>query len=138
MKLALILALVSASALAAGRDPVDIISERSGLPTSEVGAMLSHCDANQTSMNFCAWRDQIVAEQDLQHVVDEKSTASPACKEALEKKTEAWKKRRDASCEKSARQEWGGGSMLSTAIAICATAETKRMTKKIGARKACR
>lgn len=138
MKLALILALVSTSALAAGPDPVDALSQRSGLPASEVSAMLSHCDADQTSTNFCAWRDQIVAEQELQRVVDDKSAASPACKEALEKKIDAWKKRRDASCQRSAQQEWGGGSMLPAAVAICATAETKRMTKKIDTRKACR
>ncbi|WP_421030080.1 lysozyme inhibitor LprI family protein [Paraburkholderia kururiensis] len=117
---------------------MDVISQRSGLPASEVNAMLSHCDANQTSTNFCAWRDQVVAEQELQRVVDEKSAASPACNEALEKKIEAWKKRRDASCQKSAQRKWGGGSMLPTAVAICATAETKRMTKRIDTRKACR
>lgn len=137
MKLALVVAFVSVSALAAGRDPVDVISQRSGLPASEVSAMLSHCDANQISTNFCAWRGQIVAEQDLQRVVDEKTSASPACKDALGKKIDAWKKLRDASCQKSAQQEWGGGSMLPAAVAICATAETKRMTRKIDARKAC-
>jgi hypothetical protein len=32
--------------------------------------MLANCDANQTSLNFCAWRDRVVAEQKLQDVVD--------------------------------------------------------------------
>jgi uncharacterized protein YecT (DUF1311 family) len=40
-------------------------------------------------------------------------------------------KARDASCEKSARKEWDGGSMRPAAQAICATAATKKMTKKL-------
>ncbi|MDR6496768.1 hypothetical protein J2797_006695, partial [Paraburkholderia terricola] len=28
--------------------------------------MLANCDANQTSLNFCAWRDKVIAEQKLQ------------------------------------------------------------------------
>ena len=32
--------------------------------------MLANCDANQMSLNFCAWRDRVVAEQKLQNVVE--------------------------------------------------------------------
>ncbi|HLX02343.1 MAG TPA: lysozyme inhibitor LprI family protein [Trinickia sp.] len=128
------IAAVSQLALAAP-NPVNELATRSGLPASEASALLSNCDADQTSMNFCAWRDQIVAEQELQRIVDQKSAASPACGIALEKKVVAWKKSRDISCKTSADQEWHGGSMLPAAIAICATAETKRMTKTIRAKK---
>ncbi|WP_242540457.1 lysozyme inhibitor LprI family protein [Trinickia mobilis] len=128
------IAAVSRLALAAP-NPVDELAARSGLPASEVGALLSNCDADQTSMNFCAWRDQIVAEQELQRIVDQKSAASPDCGVTLKKKITAWKKNRDSSCKKSADREWHGGSMLPAAIAICATAETKRMTKAIRAKK---
>jgi uncharacterized protein YecT (DUF1311 family) len=125
------LALVSCSALAAVSSPTDVIANRSGLPPSEVDAALAHCDANQMSMNLCAWRDQIVAEQKLERVVGVKAGSSETCKAALEKRLTAWRKRRDANCEKSASREWGGGSMLPTAVAMCKTVETERMSNAI-------
>ncbi|WP_233802321.1 lysozyme inhibitor LprI family protein [Paraburkholderia sp. HP33-1] len=127
------LALVGTSVLATPAAPVDEIANRSGLPASEVAAALSNCEANQTSMNLCAWRDQIVAEQRLERVVEGKIVSSETCKAALEKRLTEWKKRRDANCEKSASQQWGGGSMLPTAVAMCKTAETERMSKAIQA-----
>ncbi|MBN3803118.1 DUF1311 domain-containing protein [Paraburkholderia sp. Ac-20336] len=133
--LILALTFISTSAWAAAPDPVSEIATRSGLPASEVGAALSHCDDNQTNMNFCAWRDQIVAEQKLAHIVDATAGSSTACKAVLERKIAAWKKRRDTQCEKSASHEWGGGSMLPTAIAMCKTAATERMSKTIQSEK---
>jgi uncharacterized protein YecT (DUF1311 family) len=127
LSLAVAIAL-SGSAFAAP-NPTDELATRSGLPASEINTMLANCDADQTSMNFCAWRDQIVAEQELQTIVDKKSAASSTCKVTLEKKITAWKQSRDANCKKSADQQWHGGSMLPAAFAICATEETKRMTK---------
>ncbi|WP_415113258.1 lysozyme inhibitor LprI family protein [Paraburkholderia sp.] len=121
--------------LASASDPIDEIANRSGLPASEVSAILSNCEANQTSMNFCAWRDQLVAEQKLEHVVEATAGSSTACKTALQKKIAAWKKRRDANCSKSASREWGNGSMLPTAVAMCKTAATDRMRKAIGTEK---
>lgn len=93
--------------------------------------MLSNCDANQTSLNFCAWRDRVVAEQKLQDVVKNKTAEFPACKARLENKIAAWTKRRDASCKKSTEAENGGGSIVPTEFAACQTAETERMTKII-------
>ncbi|MBC8747859.1 MULTISPECIES: lysozyme inhibitor LprI family protein [Paraburkholderia] len=98
---------------------------------SEVDAALAHCDAIQSSMSLCAWRDQIVAEQKLERVVEVKVRSSETCKASLEKGPTAWKQRRDAKCEKSASREWAGGSMLPTAVAMCKTAETERMSKAI-------
>ncbi|WP_431819684.1 lysozyme inhibitor LprI family protein [Burkholderia sp. F1] len=117
----------------ADQTPAEEISARSGLPASEVNALLANCDSNQASMNFCAWRDQIVAERELRQVVDQQITEHPKRKAALEAKVAKWKKARDASCEKSARKEWGDGSMRPAAQAICATASTKIMTKKLTA-----
>ncbi|KVE45480.1 lysozyme inhibitor LprI family protein [Burkholderia sp. BDU5] len=127
-----LLMMVSAAAFA-DQTPADEISARSGLPANEVNALLSNCDSSQTSMNFCAWRDQIVAERELQQVVDRQISEHPERKAALEAKIAKWKKARDASCEKSARKEWGDGSMRPAAQAICATAVTKKMTKKLSA-----
>ncbi|WP_081083312.1 lysozyme inhibitor LprI family protein [Burkholderia anthina] len=125
-----VLMAVSAAALA-DPTPADEISARSGLPASEVTALLNHCASSQTGMNFCAWRDQIVAERGLQHVIDKKVRAHPERKTSLEARISKWKKARDASCERSARKDWGGGSMLPAAVAICATASTKKMTKTL-------
>ncbi|MBY8608197.1 MAG: DUF1311 domain-containing protein [Burkholderia sp.] len=127
-----LLMVVSAVALA-DSTPADEIAARSGLPASEVTALLNNCDSSQTGMNFCAWRDQIVAERELQQVVDKQVHAHPERKASLEARISKWKKARDASCEKSARKEWDDGSMLPAAKAICATASTKKMTKKLSA-----
>lgn len=134
MKKLIVCALVLASAqVFAGQTPADEIAARSGLPASEVNALLADCDSNQTSMNFCAWRDQIVAERELQQVVEQQESDHPERKATLDARIAKWKKARDASCEKSARKEWDGGSMLPAARAICATAATKKMTKKLSA-----
>lgn len=127
----LMLALACSSAFAHADDPADVISKQSGLPSSEVQGMLANCDANQTSMNFCAWRDRVVAEQKLQDATAEKEKKFPSCKAGLERKIAAWKKRRDASCSKSAEAENGGGSIVPMEIATCQAAETDRMTKVI-------
>ena len=121
------------AAACADQTPADEIAARSGLPASEVSALLSDCDSSQTSMNFCAWRDQIVAERELQQVVDKQIREHPERRAALEAKLAQWKKARDASCEKSARREWGYGSTRPAAQATCATAVTKTMTKKLSA-----
>ncbi|KVO17866.1 hypothetical protein WL51_13890 [Burkholderia ubonensis] len=130
-KLAFLLLLLASATAFAEQTPADEISARSGLPASEVSALLADCESNQTSMNFCAWRDQIVAERELQQVVDRQVSEHPERKTALEAKIAKWKKARDASCERSARKEWGEGSMRAAAQAICATASTKKMTKRL-------
>ncbi|KVU57392.1 hypothetical protein WK69_29450 [Burkholderia ubonensis] len=130
-KLAFLLLLLASATAFAEQTPADEISARSGLPASEVSALLANCESNQTSMNFCAWRDQIVAERELQQVVDQQVSEHPERKAALEAKIAKWKKARDASCEKSARKEWGEGSMRPAAQAICVTASTKKMTKRL-------
>ncbi|WP_323118874.1 lysozyme inhibitor LprI family protein [Burkholderia alba] len=132
-KLVFGLLMLASTSVLADQTPAQEISARSGLPASEVSALLADCDSTQTSMNFCAWRDQIVAERELQEVVDKQVSEHPDRKMSIEARIAKWKKARDASCEKSARKEWGDGSMRPTAQAICATAVTKKMTKKLSA-----
>ena len=134
MKTAVIGLLVLASTHAfAGPTPADEIAARSGLPASEVNALLRDCDSNQTSMNFCAWSDQIVAERELQRVVEKQVSDRPGRKKALDAQIAQWKRARDASCEKSTRNAWGDGSMRPAAQAVCATEATKEMTKRLSA-----
>ncbi|MHB9839206.1 lysozyme inhibitor LprI family protein [Paraburkholderia terrae] len=113
--------------------PADEIASRSGLPASEVAALLENCDANQTSMNFCAWRDRLVAEQNLHLVVLRKEAESPACRVRLEKQVSKWTRQRDRVCGSQSRREWGDGSMRQAAQATCVTKETERLIEKVSA-----
>jgi len=133
-------AFAATAAVAADFDPAAELAQRSKLPASEVAALLATCEssnASQMAINFCAWRDLVVAEHSLQLVVDSRSAQTPRCADALAKKLTAWKRRRDAGCEKSAKSEYEGGSMLPTAIAMCETEETQRMTKKMTSPRTC-
>jgi len=107
------------------------LSQRSSLPEAELNKLLADCNANQQSMYFCAWRDQIAAVRTFEQALNDKQQKLSQCKTSLETKVASWMKSRDQSCEKSATQEWGEGSMKPTAQAICVTAETMRMTKKL-------
>jgi|GEM_PF-1073765 uncharacterized protein YecT (DUF1311 family) len=135
-RMVLLFALLSASAVAlaaTAQTLTEILAQRSGLSSNEVASLLASCDANPTSMRFCAWRDQLVAERALQQLIDEKRTASPKCAAALQQKIAAWQKLRDEACEKSAQRRWGDGAMTSAAIAMCETDRTKQMTRSIAA-----
>ena len=64
-----------------------------------------------------AYRDQIAVELTLKHLISD------------------WEKTRDSVCEKSAQKEFGNGSMRPTAVAVCVTAETKKMIERIEIKK---
>ncbi|PMS20877.1 hypothetical protein C0Z18_10130 [Trinickia dabaoshanensis] len=132
-KLVLAVVVLASTRVFADQTPADEIAAHSGLPASEVNALLADCESNQTSMNFCAWRDRIVAERELQRVVDSRDSEHPDGKAVLDERIARWKKARDTACEQSARKEWGDGSMRPTAQTICVTAATKAMVKKLSA-----
>lgn len=122
------------TAFAAHTDPADVIAKQSGLPPEEVRSTLSQCGSSnqdQTAMNFCSWRDLVVAEQRLQDQIDARGRQRPECVAVLKAKVDAWKPQRDTSCKRSASKQWGNGSFLPTAIAMCEQAETERMTRRI-------
>jgi len=105
------------------------LSRRSGLPEAVLQQNLANCDTNQTNMNFCSYRDQVAADLTLKHEIFVKTKQLPKRTDAINKRIAKWEKSRDASCEKSAEQEFGGGSMKPTAFAVCMTLETKRMIR---------
>lgn len=125
----LLLAFMTASTALSAQTLTGELAERAGMQPSQVTALLSACDASQTSMKFCAWRDQLAAERALQRAIDDKRASSPQCAAVLDQKISAWRKRRDAACRETAKQEWGAGSMLSAATSMCATNRTKQMTQ---------
>lgn len=140
--LTLFLSCVSACTMAGDKPPIDPalpehaavmseLSQRSGLPETQLNQLLAQCNATQQSMYFCAWRDQIAAERTLRRTLEDKQRKTPQCKTRIERQIASWTKSRDQSCEKSAIKEWGDGSMKPTAQAICVTAATVRMTERL-------
>jgi uncharacterized protein YecT (DUF1311 family) len=115
----------------ADETPAQELSGRSKMPLNEVNAMLNDCDASQQSMYFCAWRDQIVAERRLQQAIDSQVKEHPRQKAVIEEKIAKWKMRRDVGCNKTAHQNWGGGSMEPTARLTCQADETQSQAKSM-------
>jgi uncharacterized protein YecT (DUF1311 family) len=108
---------------------VSELSERSKIPKSELNGLLADCNASQQSMYFCAWRDQISADRAFKQALADKAQAHPQCKAALEAKVAKWVQVRDRSCDRSAKNQYGEGSMTPTARLLCVTAENVRKTK---------
>ena len=105
------------------------LSQRSGLSGSELAKILSDCNGTQQSLYFCAWRDQIGSTLALQRVLSDKHLKFPTCKAFMNSKVESWTSSRDRSCARSAKKEFGEGSMKPTAQAMCVTAGIIKMTK---------
>ena len=129
--LPILFALLSASAAASAQTLTDELAQRSGVSPAEVSTLLANCDANRTSMKFCAWRDELAAERTLRRLIDEKRAASPKCGAVLAQKVASWQKRRDETCRQSAAQQWTDGSMQSAAVALCATDRTKQLMQSL-------
>jgi len=137
-------AMVAGADLASAPDTEDAaavqaeLARQSGLPESELAELLKDCDANQTSMNFCARRDQVAAEMKLDRVVADKAKQQPECRVAVERKLTKWRSSRDTGCARSATAEYGNGSMKPMAQAMCLKVETERMTARVSHMKGCR
>ncbi|MCQ8895097.1 DUF1311 domain-containing protein [Limnobacter humi] len=101
--------------------------------------MLSNCDATQQSMYFCAWRDLLQAEQQLDTFVAKPENASASCRKSIERGLSQWRKKRDAHCKAQTLQEFGEGSMGPTADLMCRTQATqdKRVQMKAHASRLC-
>ncbi|WP_206951439.1 lysozyme inhibitor LprI family protein [Trinickia acidisoli] len=128
-----LLAFLSVSAVASAQTLTEELAARSGMSPGAITTLLATCDANQTSMKFCAWRDELAAEHALQQLIAEKRATSPKCGAVLAQKVAAWQKRRDQACRESAQAQWGDGSMLPAEVAMCATDRTRQMTRTLSA-----
>ena len=107
------------------------LTMRSGLSETDMKAMLDHCDATQHSIDFCAQRDELVADRKLQRVIADKKAQAPACTAVIDARVAAWQKKRDVSCDRSAARDFGGGSMEAGARLLCRTANTTDYTSKL-------
>jgi uncharacterized protein YecT (DUF1311 family) len=118
---------------AADIDIVGELAQRSGMPPAQLEPLLANCDANQTSMYFCSWRDLIVADHELDAAREKRSAVSPACKKSVDRRLEEWPDNRDRQCKNAAAREYQGGSLEQTARLQCSISSTRDMTKKINA-----
>jgi uncharacterized protein YecT (DUF1311 family) len=122
----------SIPAFAADQTSTQELAARSQLPLRDVQPMLANCDLGDQSTQgiyYCAWRDLIAAERDLQKIVDQRSNRLPERKAALNARIAHWKKARDANCKKIAHHDWAGGSEEPVAAMICRAADAQGMVK---------
>lgn len=122
---------VSAQAFA-DQTPAQEVSARSGLPLSEIQEILAKCDSasgTTQDMYFCAWRDLVVAERDLQKIVDQSNSQRPERKTALDARIAHWKKIREVNCRKAAHRKYAGGSIEPVAVLHCQVGKTQNMAK---------
>lgn len=107
------------------------LSQRSGLPESDLTSLLSDCQATQQSIYFCAYRDTVAAELTLSREINAAKFRLPRCKQQIDGWVPEWKIRRDRQCKKQAAREYGEGTLAPTAALLCMTAETEAMSRRI-------
>jgi hypothetical protein len=140
MRQALVASLIACAAMGAGAantyspsaaEVLSALSRRSEIPEQQLSGLLADCNATQASINFCAFRDRVIADLKLQHAVTDKTTQFPVCKEDIDSKLVRWEAARDRGCERSAARDYGFGSMKPAARDLCTTLETNRMIKRV-------
>ncbi|MFS2208007.1 lysozyme inhibitor LprI family protein [Variovorax sp. Varisp36] len=116
---------------------VAALAHRSGLAEDALRGLLSNCDASQSAMNICAYRDAVAAELVLQHAIANKAEQLPACKDRLEATISRWAAARDRGCKRSAAKAYGGGSLEPMAMSMCVQHENEQMAKKVERQRSC-
>ncbi|UVH57000.1 lysozyme inhibitor LprI family protein [Variovorax paradoxus] len=114
------------------------MAQRSGIPEDELRGLLSRCEASQSAMNICAYRDVVVADLKLKHALASKVQQLPACKERLEARIARWEVVRDQGCKRNAAKDYGGGSLEQTAESMCVEHEIVQMTKQVERQRTCK
>lgn len=117
-----------------GGAAINELAQKSAMPISELETLLASCDtdnATQLALNFCAWRNQIAAEQILAQTVAKKEQLHPQCKVSIHAKVNAWQRDIAGACEKAAAKDYAGGSMEPMARAMCVEAEINKITKRV-------
>ena len=98
------------------------IAKLSGLPPDEVSRQLADCSANQQSMNFCAWRDQVEADHALDQHIKLSARTSTVCADAVRHQVGAWRRKRDAACAQDSAAQ--GGSEAKADFSECQASMT--------------
>ena len=127
------LMLAASNPALADQTPAQELAAHTGWPLKDIQAMLNSCKSDdQTTIYFCGWRDLIVAERDLQKIVDQRNSQRPASKAALDTRIAQWKKAREADCRKSAHRDYTGKPMEPVMGMVCQADETQDMAKAMG------
>jgi hypothetical protein len=113
------------------------MSRRSAVPEAELNQRLTNCNADQQSLYFCALRDFVAVDLELDRLAAEQAHRHPECKEAFEHQLRDLKQKRDGACAKSANEEYGAGSVAQTAIAVCASNSTRPLIDQLAAMDGC-
>jgi hypothetical protein len=113
------------------------MSRRSTVPEPELQQRLTHCDADQQSAYFCAFRDFIAADLQLDRAAAEQARRHPECRQSIAHRLLTLRHERDSTCAKSARKDYGGGSMEQTATASCAARSTASLIEQFRAMNGC-
>jgi lysozyme inhibitor LprI len=113
------------------------MSSRSAVTEAELSQWLMKCDADQQAMYFCAFRDFITIDIQLNRTAAEQIRRHPECRNEIERELRDLKQQRDSACAKSAEEDYGTGSMAQTARTICASSSTKPLIAKLAAMDQC-
>jgi uncharacterized protein YecT (DUF1311 family) len=113
------------------------LSWRSGIREAELSKLLANCNANPQSLYLCAWRNQIATDRALGAVLADKAQRRPECRTAIENRIADWARLRDASCDRTTREQWGDGPIAPTARLRCMEEETARMTTRLARARRC-
>ena len=117
----------------ADQTPAQELAAHTGWPLKDIQAKLSNCKSDdRTTIYFCGWRDLIVAERDLQKIVDQRNSQRPASKAALDTRIAQWKKAREADCRKSAHRDYADKPMEPVMGMVCQADKTQDMAKAMG------
>lgn len=107
------------------------VARRSGLSESELRHLLENCDLNQQALYFCAFRDFVARDLELQHVRAEKERQLPLCKDQIDRRVTELARARDETCRSTADEESGDGSMNLQTRALCASSTTERLAQRL-------
>ena len=92
-------------------DPAAELAKQSGLPLEEISRLLKDCDADQQSMNFCAWRDQTQAEDMIRLSVAHLQTKLPSYHDCISAKAAQTVQHIKRKCTTDAHRDYAGGSV---------------------------
>lgn len=118
----------------------EVLSEtarRSGLSESELRDLVANCDLNQQTLYFCAFRDFVARDLQLEHARAEKEGQLPLCGAEIGRRLAALARARDEKCQSAADEEAGEGSMNLQARAVCASSMTEHLIQRLEGLSSC-
>ena len=130
--------LTAVAQAAVGERAIQQLIHRSAMPEAEVRSLLANCDASQLSINFCTWRDALVAEVRLDDAWAAATSARlRGCKSRIDRRIADVKSRAESACAAAAEREAAGGSIKPAVVAACRQDAYDRARVRLERMKAC-